>query len=327
MRTIAAGWLLAAPERAVHLVPCGSVSRLGNALDWKIVKTHLYTISWNEAEMLPFFFRHFDPWVDRYFIFDDGSTDGTLEILRDHPRVDLRRFERTHADSFVASHQKMQNRAWKESKKEADWVVVTAIDEHLHVPGVPMRDYLERCRRKGVTLLHAMGFQMLSEEFPDDGELLCETRTIGAPYARMSKLSIFDPKSIKNTGFEAGRHFAYPKGVLKLPRRDDLLLLHYKNLGFERVFQRHRTLKSGLGPTDTAQRWAKKYDWSREQLRKDWDLFASAAVDIAAKGFNARKCHRNRRWWRRGWKLRTKLGLVSTDLLFHPRLPGERWAG
>ena len=26
---------------------------------------HLYTLCWNEAEMLPYFFRHYDPWVDR----------------------------------------------------------------------------------------------------------------------------------------------------------------------------------------------------------------------------------------------------------------------
>ena len=29
--------------------------------------------------MLAFFFRHYDPWVDRYVIYDDGSTDGSLE--------------------------------------------------------------------------------------------------------------------------------------------------------------------------------------------------------------------------------------------------------
>ena len=44
---------------------------------------HLYTICWNEERMLPFFFRHYDQWVDRYVVYDDNSTDATLEkILR-----------------------------------------------------------------------------------------------------------------------------------------------------------------------------------------------------------------------------------------------------
>ncbi len=286
---------------------------------------HLYTISLNEADMLGFFFRHFDPWVDRYVIFDDGSTDGTQEILRDHPRVDLRRFERSHADSFVASHQDMQNHSWKESRGEADWVVVTAIDEHLHVPGVAMRDYLEQCRQMRVTLLHAMGFQIVSEKFPGPDELLCETRTTGAPFAHFSKLSIFDPVAIEETRFETGRHTASPKGRIRLPRRDELLLLHYKNIGFDRVFERHRLLKSGLRSVDKKQPWSKKYDWSRERLRQDWNLFADAAVDISAEDFRAIDWHRDRRWWRSGWKLRRRLGLVSTDILFLPRPPPGQW--
>ena len=64
---------------------------------------HLYTISWNEARLLGYFFRHYDRWVDRYFVHDDGSTDGTLEILRSHPKVVVRAFPRTVPDSFVLS--------------------------------------------------------------------------------------------------------------------------------------------------------------------------------------------------------------------------------
>ena len=58
------------------------------------MRTVLYTLCWNEADMLPFFFNHYDTWVDRYYIHDDGSTDGSLDILHAHPKVEVRRFER-----------------------------------------------------------------------------------------------------------------------------------------------------------------------------------------------------------------------------------------
>ena len=32
---------------------------------------HVYAQCWNEVEMLPFFFRHYDGLVDQYFIYDD----------------------------------------------------------------------------------------------------------------------------------------------------------------------------------------------------------------------------------------------------------------
>jgi len=41
--------------------------------------------------MLPLFFRNYDPWVDQYFIYDDGSTDGSIETLKAHPKVEMRR--------------------------------------------------------------------------------------------------------------------------------------------------------------------------------------------------------------------------------------------
>ena len=91
----------------------------------------LYTVCWNEVDMLGFFFRHYDSWVDRYFVYDDGSTDGSLDLLARHPRVEVRRFEHTDPDSFVLSHQAFHNTVWKESRGQADWVVITALDEHL----------------------------------------------------------------------------------------------------------------------------------------------------------------------------------------------------
>ena len=54
---------------------------------------HLYTITWNEMAMLAFFFRHYESWVDRFFIYDDGSTDGTLDYLRGKPNVELLSFD------------------------------------------------------------------------------------------------------------------------------------------------------------------------------------------------------------------------------------------
>jgi hypothetical protein len=51
--------------------------------------------------------------VDHYVIFDDGSTDGSLEVLRRHPRVEVRQFPHVDQNSFVVSFQALENSAWK----------------------------------------------------------------------------------------------------------------------------------------------------------------------------------------------------------------------
>ena len=96
------------------------------------MKIHLYALCWNDADMLPFFFRHYDRFVTRYIIFDDGSTDESLAIMQSRQNVELRKFVREDADSFALSEQAVSNHCWKASRGVADWVIITDIDEHLH---------------------------------------------------------------------------------------------------------------------------------------------------------------------------------------------------
>jgi hypothetical protein len=139
---------------------------------------------------------------------------------------------------------------------------------------------------------------MLSEDFPTATEQLSVVRTIGAPSDDMSKLSIFDPNAIEDTGFGAGRHNASPSGYVRLPPRDELMLLHYKYIGFARTLARHREQAGGLGATDRANRWGYHYEWDEAQLKANWDELSANAQDIALPHFHPWQQRGHRRWWR-----------------------------
>lgn len=251
--------------------------------------------------MLGFFFRHYDPWVDRYIVFDDGSTDGSLEILKAHPKVELRRFKRTNSESFVLSHQQFHNHIWKESRGRADWVVITAVDEHLFVRSTEMRAYLESCDNAGVSLAPALGFQMISDTFPEPDEHLAFTRTLGAPWRKMNKLGLFKPDALMETNFATGRHSADPRGALRFPDQDEVLLLHYKYLNFERTLSRHGEQKQGLGRLDFQNRLGVQYSWSAGDFRAVWEAFEARAIDLSAPDFTTAATKSiSARWWRGG---------------------------
>jgi len=263
---------------------------------------HLYTLCWNEAEMLGFFFRHYAPIVDRYIICDDGSTDGSIEILENHPRVELRRWQRANPDSFILSQQEWLNSVWKESRGNADWVIFADIDEHLTIQRRPLKDYLKSCKDKGVTLLPALGYQMMTDKFPEPEELLCQTRTHGAPFYRMSKPSVLDPDAIKETNFSVGRHTAKANGKVIFPDRDELLLLHYRFLGFDHTFKRNTLQGKNLGDIDTSEMKRPLYFFSRQHFQKQWNNIEQNAVDLTRPDFDPGKDHFGKVWWRPGFR-------------------------
>jgi hypothetical protein len=139
---------------------------------------------------------------------------------------------------------------------------------------------------------------MLCEHFPEREKLLCRSVTKGACYAFYSKLNIFSPNEIDTVNYSPGRHTAAPTGHVVLPARDELLLLHYHYLGFERVRKRYAEMLARQRKTDIAMEWGRQYSWSSEQLREDWNGIASRLVDVARPSLKPWKTHQGLRWWR-----------------------------
>ena len=241
---------------------------------------HLYTLCWDEADMLGFFFRHYDSWVDRYVVYDDGSSDGSLDILRAHPKVEIRNFPRADRDSFVRSHTMLQNEIWKESRGQADWVVITAIDEHLWIPRTSMRSYLAEQQHRGVTFIPALGFDMISSAMPVDEGLLIDRVDCGRPSLSFSKLSVFNPNQITQANFGMGRHSSQPQGTLRLPARDELLLWHFKRLGFDRTMNREKAQGARLGRADIASKWGVHYLWSHQEFKANWEKLEQNSMPL-----------------------------------------------
>jgi hypothetical protein len=260
------------------------------------MRIHLYTVSLNEMRMLGFFFRHYEPWVTRFVVFDDQSNDGTADFLRTKPNVEVRIREYSNSDSLVLSGKAIRDHCWKESRGVADWVIVADIDEHLHHPGI--ETYLAQCKRNGVTLMPALGFEMLTDDFPAAAEHLASTRTMGAPHGHNSKLRIFDPDAIEEVDFSVGGHLATPRGRIVLPERDELLLLHYKHLGLDYALERNSFLQKGRRALDLQNDWGYQYAYKPEDYERVRGELAQSLVDLRDPSYLPWRDHHEPRWWR-----------------------------
>ena len=245
---------------------------------------HLFALCWNEAKMLPYFFRHYSGIVDKFFIFDNGSTDGSLELLAGDERVSAVHWD-VQGDSFAEASCRLFNDFWKSSRGRTNWVIVTELDEHLYHPD--LRSYLQRCAECGITVVKPIGYEMIADDFPTEDKPLWQLVTRGVRFIPLDKIAIFDPSAIQEMNYGTGRHDAAPTGRVIWEKRPQVRLLHYKRLGAKYVSERNRVLSQGIRPGDIAQNCGLHYFASYDEVVAEHNSlggFAKPVPDLPAAG-------------------------------------------
>ena len=237
------------------------------------MQIHLFAMCLNEERMIPYFLSHYSGWVTQFHIFDNGSTDNSLRLLAGDPRITVESFK-TEGDSFVETAQRLMNDVWTRSR-HADWVITAEVDEHLHHPDILA--YLQHCATERVTVLHPVGFNMVSDTFPTDPRPLCEQIVRGVRAPDFDKLAIFDPRAIISINYDVGRHAAAPTGRLSWEQNRQIKLLHYKNLGVDYLIERNGILSKGLRLKDKSRRWGEQYFRSTATVEVDFASYALRA--------------------------------------------------
>jgi glycosyltransferase involved in cell wall biosynthesis len=237
------------------------------------MKIHLFAMCWNEAGLLPYFLRHYAPLCERIVIYDDGSDDGSQDIIRRHPQCELRDCS---GGAFTQDKLLGIRKTWKESKGIADWVICCDIDEFLWHPDIP--SYLNRC---GVTVPKVQGFQMVADSFPTEGRPLPELINRGVPNGNYSKRIIFRPDAIDDMDYDPGCHHCHPKGNYTEEKLDgELRLLHYKWLGMEHILARNKAMDSRQNDSERKKGHGNEYRESAVQVRKYYDFLMAYATKV-----------------------------------------------
>ena len=240
------------------------------------IEVHLYALVWNERPILRFFLEHYRPFVDKFYLFDDGSDDGSWEYLSNQQDVILERFESDGA-SFVEKARQFYCEGWKRSRGSADFVIVVNIDELVHHPD-PITA-LCHARRKGVTVIETRGWDMVGDEIPKSGPLVTQVPR-GVHSKMMSKIAIFDPTAVQEINYGPGRHDARPLGRIVRPARPLFDLLHYKCLSADYLVDRYRQLGARMRTGDIEARHGVHYRQSEAQLRAAHAQLRAVAVPV-----------------------------------------------
>lgn len=224
---------------------------------------HLYAVCWNEEKIIPFMIKHYNEFVNHYFIYDNNSNDSTNELLLKEPNVTVRKYDTGGTFNDVV-HQQIKNSVWKKSRGKADWVIVIDMDELIYHSN--MKEFL---KTSDSTIFKPFGFNMVSDEFPFYSMKITEQVKSGVPDSNFGKMVLFNPHRIVDINYMPGAHEAYPEGIVNIGVIRELKLLHYKNLGVNYVMNKITQYNQRISEENKELGYGFHYEKDRSQIETE----------------------------------------------------------
>lgn len=229
---------------------------------------HLYTLCWNEMDILPFVIDYWKKLpIEKAVVYDNGSTDGSIEYLKQFDWIEIRHFETEGMNDAV--QRDIKNSCWKESIGKCDFVVVCDMDEILYSKNIEKE--LQDMKDNGYSICTPKWYDFISEERPTytKGKLLHEIRE--RAYKGNSKAILFNPNEIKEINYSVGAHTCNPRGNVKY-YDGKLYVLHInKHFSLKYLLGKYKELNNRQSATNRKNRWCIHYAFSEEKLRKYYE--------------------------------------------------------
>ena len=260
------------------------------------------TVCYNEEKMIKNFLDHyFDLGVNRIVIYDNKSTDNTVEICKEfgkthqNCKIEIVEYD-TNGQIRDDVYLEIKNNAWKNYK--SDFHIVVDCDEYLTVPSLNEEFFNDRkslvrylaTMKKGYILPKVLGVQCVSDTFQEfeDG-----TRKLDSD----AKLYVFDDTFNKRCIFSrelipiyrAGCHtFAVnPKDRIKLEKSiaiekelQPLYLFHLKYIDKEYVINRHKEFNTRLSDFNKKYKYGHQYMMTAKEISLKFDYLKKFAITV-----------------------------------------------
>ena len=235
---------------------------------------HLYSVCWNQAEIIPYFMNYYSEFVDSFYIHDNMSSDDTPALLARYNTVTVIPYD-TDNTFNDAVNQDIKNTAWKQSRGKADFVIVCDMDEFLYHPH--MLSLLRFLKQGAFTLVKPHGYDMVSPALPPfNGTQKITDLIKNGIYAPgyLSKTLLFSPE-LEAINYSPGCHKAAPEGRIKPYESKNLKLLHYKFIDRGSVLNKTKLYRSRLSAINKEHGWGGHYIKPDEQILAEFDYIVS----------------------------------------------------
>lgn len=205
------------------------------------MKIHAYFVCFNEEKIIASILEYYLSFCSKVFIFDNGSTDKSIEIALSYKNVMVIPFD-TGGKKDNSKHIQIKTQAYKTYSKKggqfceecADWVICCDMDEVIYSPD--MKHTLASYDADGITVPCITGFDMVGEDdIRSDIPILIQY-TKGVRNPVFDKRAVFKPEF--DMSYTLGCHSYGPGFDLmkktygyRSSNKYPIALLHFKHIG------------------------------------------------------------------------------------------------
>lgn len=237
---------------------------------------HVYGISYNEEVLMPHFIRHYSSFSEKIFIYDNMSTDKTVQICEQFDSVEVFSFD-TNDKIRDDVYLKLKNEIWKKSRQKADLVIVCDIDEFIYSKN--FTDILNKSIEEKSTLFKCQGFNMITDVLPSYSDDLFSRFQFGVRESNFDKILMFDPNKIEEINYSFGAHDACPIGKIKFSKQV-FSLLHYKFISLDYILARYKLFSSRLSRFNKKLKLGYHYSFSSFKIRNEYNSIRKASINV-----------------------------------------------
>lgn len=245
------------------------------------------TLCFNEMDILPFVKQYWERIGCDVVVFDNGSTDGSIEFLSVLPYVTVKHFDSDGQNDIIQKQVKEQ--AYLEFKDKYDIIIISDMDEVFYFND--FKALSEAFISGGYNVLATPIFSLCEDSKPPymEDKLLHQqchkfykqrmNHMLG--FDTYSKLSIFNTKITDKVNMSVGQHIVNTLPQMRVMISNNGFCLHIDK-GLSKEFFVNKRMKMGANLSDVNKRSGMciEYLKSKEELEKEYDEKQKNAFDL-----------------------------------------------
>lgn len=247
------------------------------------------TLCKNEEDIIPFCIQYWKRIADKVVVFDNFSTDKSIELLSKHDWIEIRYFESDGQNDVIQKTIKEQ--AYLQYKDSYDIIIISDMDEVFYFDD--FKAPVEQMINEGYSCMMTSIFSLCEDYKPiyEEEKLLHQLchkfylqKMNHMPYFdKFSKISFFNTKLVDSINMSVGQHYVYtnPRDKMQVLHSLGGFCIHIdKGLGEDFYVNKRKKMADNLSETNKKSGMCIEYMKSEEESRKEYKMHQYYSFDI-----------------------------------------------